>query len=454
MKEFFKVSQKIEGKCDPKMMHTMTEKLWRSFSFQTSVLSLSEGEKNTFVIGNPIKPELPAGKEYALSVSEQGIYIRGRDYGSLMRGFFVLLMKMEYDRCNTTQQYLTIPYGEDISEYRINNRMIHICVFPENDLYFIKKLIRLAALCQYTHIVIEFWGMLRYDCMKELAWEMAFTKEQAKELIDECRMLGIEPVPMFNQLGHATASRCIRGKHVVLDQNPGLYRLFSPDGWSWNIESPEVFALFKTIRKELRDLFGDGEYFHIGCDEAYFISHNEEVRRKLPQFLHDLTGEVEKEGRRPMMWVDMLMEANQYEDCDAAFGKAEEIDALRAATAPSTIFIDWQYICYRPQIPTLVSLKDCGRDAMGAPWYDERNCTAYANTIAEHDFHGIMLTTWHTLKKEARSILMCAHKCGAKSYTWSASSRYYEETATLMRHVSFEGNDYYSSGWSKEQIEV
>ncbi len=28
------------------------------------------------------------------------------------------------------------------------------------------------------------------------------------------------------------------------------------------------------------------------------------------------------------------------------------------------------------------------------------------------------------------------------------------ETATLLRRISFEGNGYFDSGWSKEQIEV
>lgn len=159
--------------------------------------------------------------------------------------------------------------------------MIHICVFPENDLYFIKKLIRLAVLCQYTHIVIEFWGMLRYDRLKELAWPHAFTKAEAGELIRECRELGMEPVPMFNHLGHATGSRLCYGKHVVLDQNAKLEHLFTPDGWAWNIGSSEVAELLRGIRIELYELFGPGEYCHIGCDEAYYISRCPQMRQVL-----------------------------------------------------------------------------------------------------------------------------------------------------------------------------
>jgi hypothetical protein len=170
-----------------------------------------------------------------------------------MHGFMAMLMKIEY-----TDGALYIAYAEEESRYIIKNRMIHICVFPENDLYFIKKLIRLSALCQYTHIVIEFWGMLKYDCLDELSWSHAFTKDEARELITECRDLGIEPVPMFNQLGHATASRLCYGKHVVLDRNPSLQHLFTPDGWAWDIESEEVWLLLKKVRAELYEVFGEG----------------------------------------------------------------------------------------------------------------------------------------------------------------------------------------------------
>lgn len=331
--------------------------------------------------------------------------------------------------------------------------MIHICVFPEDDLLFIKKLIRVAALCQYTHVVIEFWGMLRYDCLKELAWPCAFTKDQAREVIRECRELGIEPIPMFNQLGHATASRLWYGKHVVLDQNPRLQHLFTPDGWAWNIESEEAKKLLKQVRGELYDLFGPGRYMHIGCDEAYFISRNDRLRQHLPDFLGELTAEVEAEGRRPMMWMDMLLEKDQFPHCYSV-GEPEECQKLREATAKSTVFVDWQYDCTDTPVPSLQSLKNCGRDAMGAPWFREENYRAHIETVCAGEMHGIMLTTWHVLREQMPSILGCAKAYGARSFNWSEFSGLREETATMLRRVSFKGNSYEDSGWAKAQIEV
>ena len=433
---------------DPQMNNSTAAALWSSFCLDGSALTFEAGTPCTFRIGDVELPTLSEGKEYALRVTEAGVAIVGKDYGGLMRGFMSLLMKIEYDREN-----LKIQAVIEESDYKLRNRMLHICIFPENDLYFIKKLIRLAGLCQYTHVVMEFWGMLQYDCLKELAWPQAFTKAQAKELIDECRELGMEPIPMFNQLGHASACRVKYGKHVVLDQNPRLQHLFTPDGWAWDITSPEVFALLKQVRQELYELFGHGEYIHIGCDEAYYITRNEALRRELPGFLEKITKEVEAEGRKPMLWMDMLLEEKAFPDCYTV-GRNDEVDHLRRSTASSTVLVDWQYKCASSPIPSLLSLADSGHDVMGAPWYEEKNYIAHIDTVQKNNMHGVMLTTWHKLQLYMPSILGCAKEFGARSFVWSQFSGLREETATMLRRLSFEGNSYADSGWSKEQVEV
>ena len=446
----FSFANQITAKCDPKMQNETVKKLWKSFCFDAGEISFENGAKSTFCVGDEPLPVLGEGKEYALSVSEKGIAIIGRDYGGLMRGFAVLLMKIE-----EIDAGFVIPSCAEESAYKLRNRMIHICVFPENDFYFIQKVIRLSAVCQYTHIVIEFWGTLQFDCMKELAWPLphAFTKDQVRELVKECRELGIEPIPMFNQLGHASGARIRSGKHVVLDQNPRLHRLFTPDGWAWNITSDEVKSLLRQIRKELYELFGEGEYLHIGCDEAYFITRNDAWRKNLSAFLSELTHEVEAEGRRPMLWMDMLLEKNTFKDCHGV-GEADEVEAIRKALAPSCVFVDWQYSVSEVPIPSMAFLKDCGHPVIGAPWYDKKNYVAHIATVAELGLDGIMLTTWHTLFNWMHTIPDCAKECGAITYPWSPSAPPKTETATLLRRLSFEGNDCASAGWVKEQIQL
>ena len=448
MSKKLQLSGRLTATANIQMYNRTALTLWNRFTLDYSTLTFIDTDEPIFRIGSTPLPERPPEKDYTFRVDENGIALTGRDYGGLMRGFMALLMKIEHD-----EKGCYLPYCEEESQYTICNRMLHLCVFPENDLYFIKKLIRLAGLCQYTHIVIEFWGMLQYDCLKELAWPQAFTKEQARELIREVRELGMEPIPMFNQLGHATASRLCYGKHVVLDQNPRLQHLFTPDGWAWNMHSDAVHKLLADIRHELYELFGDGEYMHLGCDEAYYYTRNDEERGYMPVYMKQLTTSVAEEGRRPMLWMDMFLEKGAFPHCYTVC-PADEVDTILSSLHPATVAVDWQYDIKEAPVTSAVFLHQRGFNTVGAPWYDEQNYKAHIRTVTDHNMHGIMLTTWHTLKEYMYSILGCAKDCGASTFTWSSYSGLREETATLLRRVSFEGNTYADCGWSKEQIHV
>ncbi len=449
MDRFFNFSNNVNAYADKSMINKTVVSLWNSFCMTNSELTLKEGKSLAFTIGDVNVPTIPSGSEYALEVSKNGVAIAGKDFGSLMRGYYSMLMKIE--PCDSG---FCIKETKETGDYVIKNRMLHICVFPENDLYFIKKLIRLAGLCQYTHVVIEFWGMLKYDCLKELAWAHAFTKDEANELITIAREMGVEPIPMFNQLGHAPASRLRYGKHVVLDQNPKLYNLFTPDGWAWDICSDRVDRLLKDIRYELYELFGDGEYLHVGCDEAYYYSRHKELNQKLPEYLHRLTTRVEAEGRRPMLWMDMMLDTSKYGTGFSTNSKFGGENVMINSLSKNSVMVDWQYNIKTAPIPSTVDLASYGYDLMGAPWYEPGNYKAHVKTVADSNLFGVMLTTWHTLKDYMPSILGCAKEMGAKTFSWSEYSGLHEETATLLRRISFEGNTYCDSGWSKEQIVI
>lgn len=433
---------------DERMDNQTVRQLWNSFTLERCQLEICLGEANTLILGECSLPNLEEGSEYALRITPSGAAVRGRDFGGLMRGYFALLMKMEY----ASGKVLLQP-AEEQSHYLMKNRMIHLCVFPESDLLFIRKMIRLAGLCQYTHLVLEFWGMLRYDCLKELSWPHAFSKEEAAEIIREIREFGMEPVPMFNQLGHASASRVKFGKHVVLDQNPALQELFTPDGWAWNIHSKEVEKLLAQVRAELYELFGPGEYMHIGCDEAYYYTRCDEERAAMPAFLNRLTSEVASEGRRPMLWMDMLLERGRHPGYTATC-KPEDVEPLIRALHPSSVMVDWQYDVGQAPVETLLDLKPWGYDIIGAPWLHKANYEAHADTVTQNGLFGVMLTTWHVLHEQTPGILGCAKKLGAAQFPWSSYSGPREETATLLRRVSFEGNTYENCGWSRRQIKT
>ena len=339
--------------------------------------------------------------------------------------------------------------------YDIKNRMIHLCVFPENSLLEIKKYIRLFAVLQYTHVIIEFWGMIKFDTLSSLAWDNGFTKNEVKEIVNEARALGLEPIPMFNSLAHASGARSSRGKHTILDNDLSLYHLFTPDGWAWDLESEEVWTLFKEIRRELYEIFDGCEFFHLGFDESHAHNKSPYLKQRLPYYMSRLTKEVQSEGKRPMIWMDMLLPpdafSNMVGNCHSIKPKDECIKIINAL-ADNTVFVDWEYSVKKAPISSLLYFKDLGIDIVGASWFDIENASAHIDTISKNKLFGYMHTTWHTMSQDLPNIISIASKLGASLPIWRDESDNQMILSVLYRAVNIEGNDYYSAGWVKFQL--
>ena len=270
----------------------------------------------------------------------------------------------------------------------------------------------------------------------------------------------------MNHLGHAAACRVSGGKHVVLDQNPRLATLFSPDGWSWDIRSDKARSLLRKVRAELYEIFPDAKFFHLGCDEAYSYEKGDEDQRLMRCFLHDLIEEVKAEGKKPIIWGDMLLNAEAVgvadRRVDARAAKPyfcgcdtpENAEKMIEAIPKDTIIADWHYDVLEAPVDTSVYLKNKGFAVLGVPWFKNDNCQAYVDTIKEHELFGLMVSTWHTLAEKMPHIVADALMCGAYQSPWSAPipSKYRPETAALLRKVLFVEGDYKESGWTDSQI--
>lgn len=449
----FLIPKKLTACADPRMDNGTVRRLWRGFTFGTCELALDGGDNCRFVVGAPRIPERPADAEYVIAADENGLAVTARDYPSLMRGYAALLMKIE---AVTPAGQLGIAAVCETSRYTLKNRMIHFCIFPETDIALLRRHLRLTAVLGYTHAVLEFWGTLAFDCCPALAWkDISYTKDETRDLLREMRELGIQPIPMFNHLGHASLSRICSGKHVVLDQDPSKYAWFTPDGWSWNTFNPNARALLTSVRAELYELFGEVEYFHAGLDESYNYARSADLFDTLPEYLGELTHAIAAEGRRPMIWMDMFLPPEAFADGKkhiCANHSPEKCSAVLKALHPSTVLVDWQYGVSKAPVTTSLYLKNSGFDIMGAPWLGGDNGQAHLDTAVEHGLFGVMQTTWHTLATEAHKMIRFARHFGAASAPWSPNADTTSETATLLRKLPFEPLSYEQTGWMARQI--
>ena len=397
-------------------------------------------------IGNYEKTER-GDFEYALNITDDGVYIEGSDYSTLMHGFIEFLEKIKYSDSKD------LFYAENICKVekpKIPFRCVHLCIFPETDLDFFKKCVRSCAIAGYSHVIFEFWGMLHFDALKELSWPFAYSKEEIKEIADEAIALGLEIIPMFNHLGHASACREINGKHVVLDQNPKYEYMFKSYGWVWNFRQDDVLNLLKNVRNELIELCGEGSYFHLGCDEAYALGHNTDGAKDITSYLNKISQELIEKGRRCIVWHDMFLSKSEFPDYVASSNDIVS-EILINNLDKDIIIADWQYSCHNEIWKTSKKFKDNGFDVVCCPWDNKQNITEAINTVCEHQLYGIIHTTWHTLFKGFRQMIYAGVlSYGAKKENPDDIHNFY--CADVARKAMPSHGDYKKSGWSEKMM--
>ena len=359
--------------------------LWNRFSLRMAELTVVSDDTldaNCAVlnaVGN-VCPALRDEDEYALSVTAEGAFMRGADKTGLWHALLTLLQLIVPVRTEGGFEG-ALPEVEIHDHPAIRGmRAIHLCVFPETTLILLEKAIRLAGLMKFTHVVLEFWASLKYDVMPELSWpDQAYTKDELRPLVKLIHDLGMEPIPMLNHLGHASQSRCCYGKHVVLDQNPARALLFEPDGWTWCLSNPDTLKLLRAMRRELIELCGEGHYFHLGCDEAYSyatcpLSAAKDGRAMLAGYLNGLAEELGREGRRPIIWGDQLLDATAWPRPNMASSQPNQrTHEVLPQLDKRIVIADWQYDITEPHAPTAEHFMKAGFDTLLCPWDGHRN---------------------------------------------------------------------------------
>ncbi len=433
--------------------------LWNRFTCGAGKIVFEDScGMNAFcgVMGEAVCEPCPASEKYVLCITENGISIAANDTQGFIYAFYTLLQLIIPTREN---QFL-LPCVKVTDRPALTVRMIHFCVFPETDLMLIEKAIRLAGFLKFTHVILEFWGTFRYECMKELSWpEYSYTAEELKPLIDLIRSLGMEPVPMLNHLGHAAQARECFGRHVVLDQNPAKALLFEPDGWTWCVTNPESLELLRKMREELTALFGPGEFFHLGCDESRSFAsccycREHEQHELFASYLNSITEELAAAGRRPIIWGDQLLEKEKWQNIgvklDLSQTKGQTTHLAIPRLDKRIIIADWQYSADVPNLPSSLFFKEQGFDVLTAPWDKPSNIHALAQTAKDNALFGMLATTWDHLPRYVykMDVSATAGWCG-KEVEYNCLST---EMASIVRRIMPYPHEYRRCGWNSYEI--
>ena len=394
--------------CDVAVLDTLKD-TWRRFTFGAVELNVSRDaalSAGQFALSSgdrrPVVAKPQAGATYALIVDASGAAASATGPAAVRHAWFTLLQLLHANDASDGGLAFAAPQVEIQDWPALGFRGLHLCIFKETPPLMIEKAIRLAAFFKFTHVVLEFWGMLKLDALKELAWPEAWSKADAGRLVAAARNMGLEVIPMFNSWGHAAACREKYGRHVVLDQNPQLAPLFEPDGWTWCLTNPRSQALLRRVYDELIEFAGPGGYFHIGCDEAYSHATCDRCRatdrvKLFADHVNGLADYLGKRGRRPLMWGDALLERGKWPAGFAANGTPTLPTHLAMESLSRKIIInDWHY-SPKGEIPTLAHFRKDGFETIACPWNSGTNIRAMAKAAVANRSAGLLMTTWHHL---------------------------------------------------------
>jgi len=426
--------------------------LWFNHTYRQSALIIKETDELIFKIGDASIPDTK-GELYAISISESGICVKSETQKGLINGFMTLIDRILIEDFDWGASAY-VDACEILDSPKFENRMIHYCIFPDTDIKKFIRLIKLTAILKYSHIILEFWGTIKFDAMKELAWESGYSKEEIRPIIELAKDLGLEVIPMFNHWGHASASRIIYGKHVVLDQNPALQTYFSDDGWCWAIEKPKVRELLKSIREELCELFGDGNYFHIGCDEAYNFKFTKENQDMICDYINSLADELASLGRRTIIWGDMFVSVNNKKfvvenDYIGSSPDEETQNHMLNRLDKKIVIADWQYNTENYPVESAVMFKNAGLDTLICPWdRSVKVSDACIKTLKEDGLFGLIHTTWSTLDMGMPYVGRTACCCWDKEVSSNTDILFYAtRTAAVLRKAGFAEGSFEDAGW-------
>ena len=433
--------------------------LWHRFSCDACDLTLlAGGEGFCFTIGQATCERHP-DDSYAIRADEAGVCVVGRDEAGLLDGIKTLVQMICPIELAEGRESFYISAAEVHDAPEMDFRALHLCVFPGTTLYRLEQAIHLAGFFKMTHVILEFWGTFRYECQPALYWEdRSFRKEELSPLRSLANSYGMEIIPMINHFGHATQSRGCHGRHVVLDRNPRLSRLFEPDGWTWCLSNPDTYKLLAEMRAELHDWAGSGSYFHLGFDEAMSFATCDLCRKRVPhellaEYINRLTEDVCRLGRRPIIWADMFIRREDFpEGCfmeanAGSFGTDKALDLLDRRI----IMADWNYAYQNGYNPTTPYYIGKGFDTVLCPWDNHENIRTLSVDVKKYGAKGLIMTTWHHLSGYLNSAAYWGN-CA-----WSAGERpigtYNAEPACLLRRLHDAKGSFEEAGWSFCEVE-
>ena len=207
-------------------------------------------------------------------------------------------------------------------------RGFHICNVAQFRPDYLKKWLKRLSELGYDTVIWELENSVKWESCPECAAPDALSKDEFREILSFSRKLGLEPVPLFQVLGHCEYVLKQPG-YSHLAESPGCISQYCPS-------NPQVLDFLRKWINEYLELFGDIKHFHLGMDEARHLGECPDCGKLVAEHskselyirhVNTMSASLIKNGVRTIIWADMLL------------AHPEALDSL----SREIILFDWMY---------------------------------------------------------------------------------------------------------------
>lgn len=277
-------------------------------------LALTKGASKKGAVHLAIDPALKE-EEYRLTISEEGVKIKGSGDKGLLYGVQTL-------RQIIRQSGARLPFVSIHDFPQINNRGFYHDVTRGRipTLSYLKGLADQMAFYKMNQLQLYIEHSYLFEDLSEV-WrdDTPLTAQEIMELDAYCRKLGIELVPNISCFGHLY--KILRTKsyeHLCELPEPrkapfGFYDRMAHH--TIDVTNEESLTFIKGLIEEYMPLF-TSEYFNIGGDETFDLGKGKSrgkaeqvgVKRLYMDFIKEICEFVVQKGKKPMFWGDIICE--------------------------------------------------------------------------------------------------------------------------------------------------
>lgn len=316
--------------------------------------------------------KLTRPEEYAVQPNGAEVVLQAHDPQGMFWAVHTLSVLLGAARRTPAGYSVTIPQIRDWPDRQFRAFMIQGAWTTSIDEF--KRNLRLLARQHLTYVALEFGPQVVLDLDPGIARGGRFSKQQARELVEYMRSLGLKPIGYLNMLGHL--ERAYQKPPYTL--HGGI-----------DLRSDEAYEKFVyPVLTEMLEVYGPLEYFHCGMDEAWELcswlsKEGNDVNALLARHIQRVSEFLKARGVKLVIWHDMLIAPQLREQLGGPVGPANggppQNSAAALASVPRDVVLDYWFYDALPAYPALDYLQKQGFTVWASPWQTPFSLVRYAN---------------------------------------------------------------------------